>query len=297
MLRAASMALLVFGVCITAYSTLRYRALFRYNRQETYRALAGTPWVETLSLFFLYLFTFGFVAALGQVILKDVDSVYVVVLVFLCLGALFIFFSVNAQVAMAVKLRLKTMELMRTVVNAIDMKDAYTKGHSEHVQKLVALLYDHLDEAVRARIDKHRLLDAALLHDCGKISVRDGVLNKPGHLTVEEWADMKSHPLTGKKMLDDTCFSDISDWVLYHHERMDGKGYFGLEGDDIPLESRMISIADSYSALTTNRIYRPRLSHDEALEIMSAAAGSQFDPFLMGCFLKINRRSLERVLP
>ena len=254
-------------------------------------------WDERFSLALLYLFIFGFIAGVSYTLLREMAyiSLFISGAFFLC--ALFALFAVNAQIRLAVRLRLKTLELMRTVVNAIDMKDAYTKGHSEHVQKLVAQLYEHLDETVKAGIDKPRLLDAALLHDCGKISVRDGVLNKPGRLTIEEWADMKSHPLTGKKMLDDTCFSDISDWVLYHHERMDGKGYFGLEGEDIPLESRMISIVDTYSALTTNRIYRPRLSHEEAVEIMDAASGTQFDASLMQCFLKINKRTLGNIRP
>ena len=297
MLQAVILTLLLLGGSITVCATARYHILLQYNRGESRSTIISIPWAEKVSLFLLYLFIFGFIAGISYALLFEVGFVSLSVSVALFLCSLFILFAVNAQIRLAVRLRLKTMELMRTVVNAIDMKDAYTKGHSEHVQKLVSLLYEHLDDEEKTGIDRFRLLDAALLHDCGKISVRDGVLNKPGRLTIEEWADMKSHPLTGKKMLDDTCFSDISDWVLYHHERMDGKGYFGLEGDEIPLESRMISIADTYSALTTNRIYRPQLSHEEAIEIMTAASGTQFDSNLLQCFLRISRRSLDVIRP
>ena len=297
MLQAATLILLLFGGCITGCTIVRYHLLLRYNRRETHKTLAAGPGVEKFSLTLLYFLLLGFITAFTHTLFWNVTPVCSLVASTFFLCSLFIFFAVNTQMNMAVKLRLKTMELMRTVVNAIDMKDAYTKGHSEHVQKLVALLYGQLDDALKAGINKPRLLDAALLHDCGKIGVRDGVLNKPGRLTRGEWADMKSHPLTGKKMLDDTCFSDISDWVLYHHERIDGKGYFGLEGDEIPIESRMISIADTYSALTTNRIYRPRLSHEETIGIMRAATGSQFDASLMEFFLKIHQQALDRIHP
>jgi len=297
MLQAVILAWLLLGGGITVCATVRYHILLQYSQGESHSSFGEMSWVERTSLSLLYLFILGFIGGISYALLGEVAyiSLFVSGALFLC--SLFILFAVNAQIRLAVRLRLKTMELMRTVVNAIDMKDAYTKGHSEHVQKLVALLYEHLDGTAKAGIDKSRLMDAALLHDCGKISVRDGVLNKPGRLTIEEWADMKSHPLTGKKMLDDTCFSDISDWVLYHHERMDGKGYFGLEEEDIPLESRMISIADTYSALTTNRIYRPRLSHEEAVEIMIIASDSQFDATLMQSFLKINKRILNNIRP
>lgn len=136
-----------------------------------------------------------------------------------------------------------------------------------------------------------------MLHDCGEISIKDEILNKAGPLAAEDWASIKTHPLVGQKMLDDTCFREISSWVLYHHERMDGKGYYGLPGPDIPVEARLIAIADTYSALSTNRVYRRRLSHGDAVKIMRQVAGTQLDAGLLECFLKIDPPALAELLP
>jgi HD-GYP domain-containing protein (c-di-GMP phosphodiesterase class II) len=96
-------------------------------------------------------------------------------------------------------------------------------------------------------------------------------------------------------MLDKTCFNEISDWVQYHHERVDGNGYYGLVSEDIPLESKIIAIADAYSALCNDRAYRPRLSHEEAIGLISREAGKHFDRRLTECFLRIDREALERL--
>jgi len=209
----------------------------------------------------------------------------------------FIHTSTSAQINMTVLLRAKNMEIMKTFVNAIDLKDSYTKGHSEHVYDLVNLICEHLPDTYLKRLNRAKLLDAAMLHDCGKISIKDEILNKRGRITQDDWEAIKSHAVTGKKMLDDTCFSDISDWVLYHHERIDGKGYYGLSGNEIPLESRIIAIADTYSALSTNRIYRKHYSHEQAVEIMALSTGSQLDIELMGCFMRIPLKEFEKVRP
>lgn len=224
------------------------------------------------------------------------EPIFTFVVVIFFFGSFFIFSAVKSQIAMAARLRGKTLEVMRTFVNAIDMKDSYTKGHSEHIYKIVGLLHDKLPEELRQRINKPKLQDAAMLHDCGKISVKDEILNKVGPLTPEDWASIKTHPLVGQKMLDDTCFREISSWVLYHHERMDGKGYYGLPGADIPIEARMIAIADTYSALSTNRVYRRRLLHEDAVNIMRQAAGTQLDAELLECFLKIDPLALAKLL-
>jgi len=193
-------------------------------------------------------------------------------------------------------MRNKNDELINTFVNAVDMKDTYTRGHSEHVYAVTNLFYNALRDDYKKKISRPKLLDAARLHDCGKISIRDDVLNKPGELSAEDWEIIKTHPGNGKRILDDTYLREISDWVLYHHERVDGKGYYGLSGNDIPIESRMIAIADTYSALTTNRIYRSGIRHDRVIDIMLEASGTQLDDKLMQQFLLINPWRLEALL-
>lgn len=121
-------------------------------------------------------------------------------------------------------------------------------------------------------------------------------MNKSTTLTKEEWEVVKSHPMNGKKMLEGTCFEEIGDWVMYHHERIDGLGYHGLVGNDIPLESRIIAIADTFSAFATDRAYRERLDFETIAEIMGDNAGSQLDPELTGIFLSIPKDEVESAL-
>jgi len=125
-----------------------------------------------------------------------------------------------------------------------------------------------------------------VLHDVGKLGVADAVLQKPGPLTDEEWADMRRHPELGARILDHANLRDISGWVLAHHERVDGGGYpHGLAGDAIPLEARILAVADAYEAMTADRPYRTALGHDAAREELMAGAGTQFDPAVVDAFL------------
>lgn len=103
------------------------------------------------------------------------------------------------------------------------------------------------------------------------------------------------HPKEGKKLLEGTLFDDLGDWILYHHERMDGKGYYGLSADDIPLESRIIAVADTFSALRTYRAYRPAKSIDEAVDIIRNAAGTQLDAGIVETFLSLGKDALENL--
>lgn len=297
MIKIIGLTLAASGASIMVYTTVQYRKLLRYHRETTYKNLKNSERTEKFSLVMLYLFTALYLVEFLAALTRKPEPLYLFTITVLLLGSIFVYCAVRAQRDMTARLYDKTLEIMRTFVNAIEMKDSYTKGHSEHVSWVVSLLYDTLEDDLKQRINKPKLLDAALLHDCGKISVEDAVLNKAAKLSQKDLASLKTHPLTGKKMLDDTCFCDISDWVLYHHERMDGKGYYGLEGEDIPMEARMIAVADTYSALSTDRVYRSRTPNEMVAEIMREAAGTQLDPMLVDCFMKINPKELERVQP
>jgi HD-GYP domain-containing protein (c-di-GMP phosphodiesterase class II) len=128
-----------------------------------------------------------------------------------------------------------------------------------------------------------------LLHDIGKISVPRPILNKKGALTKEEWVLMKMHPSTGANIV---CFTSrlafIAPFIYYHQERYDGSGYpEGLRGEDIPLESRILSVADAYDAMTSDRFYRKAPGHDYAVNELRTKSGEQFDPHVVDTFLKI----------
>lgn len=186
-------------------------------------------------------------------------------------------------------------ELVESFVTRIEAKDPYTQGHSHHVKVVVETLLERLPVKMKAGLDRERLLDAALLHDVGKIMVPDEVLNKDGALSEEEWAAMRRHPESGVRLLEDTVFCDLAPWVLYHHERMDGQGYMGVKGEDIPLEARIIAVADLFSALRTYRVYRPAKSIAETIRIMDEASGPQIDPEVSKHFLSIAPELLEKL--
>jgi putative nucleotidyltransferase with HDIG domain len=179
----------------------------------------------------------------------------------------------------------KNAEMLRLMVEALDANDAYTKGHSERVAKLSG----RLGEAVGYE-DMDQLISAALLHDIGKITVPETILNKPDRLTAEEFEIIKAHTVVGKRILSQSsAFNDIDDLVLYHHERVDGAGYpEGLDDSEIPSGAKIIAICDVYDALTTARPYRGAMSHEAALDIIREAKGKQFSAAYVDAFLLLD---------
>lgn len=168
----------------------------------------------------------------------------------------------------------------------VDTKDIYTRGHSDRVAYYAVRL---AREMGRDEDFCERLRVAGLFHDIGKIGVPDEILFKDGRLTDEEYAKIKEHSANGARILSSLSrFQPIVPIVRAHHERMDGKGYpDGLRGEQIPLEARMIAVADSYDAMTSNRRYRSSLGQDRAVGELIAGKGSQFDATLVEVFLRV----------
>ncbi len=178
-----------------------------------------------------------------------------------------------------------TFSVLEGLVNAVDTKDHYTRLHSEQVAHHAL----RLAEAVGLTSDQKRMLRVAgLLHDVGKIGIPDHILRKPGPLNQEEREIICQHPLLGEMIIREVPhLVDIMDMVRHHHERYDGDGYpEGLHGDQIPLLSRIIAVADSYSAMTLDRPYRSALSKEEAISELRKCAGTQFDPEVVSAFLR-----------
>jgi HD-GYP domain-containing protein (c-di-GMP phosphodiesterase class II) len=288
-LKTISFLFIGTGGVLMIMAVNEYQKLLGYYRQESYRILRPG---YRINLVLLYLFVGGFAIALVDSILRNPDVLYTILAVIFQLGALYVLFTVKTQSQAALMLREKAMEVTRAFVDAIDLKDFCTRAHSRHVYDIVRLFYDQLKEFEHV-LNKGKLLDAALLHDIGKINIPADIFRKQEKLTSEEWSLIKTHPAVGKEMLDQTYFGEISSWVMYHHERVDGNGYYGRMSEEIPLESKIIAIADAYSALCNDRSYRSRLSHDEAVAIISKEAGKQFDPVLVERFLQIDRKALE----
>jgi putative nucleotidyltransferase with HDIG domain len=180
--------------------------------------------------------------------------------------------------------------LIRALAGTIDAKDRYTYGHSEMVARYAGLIGAHMGFEGPALL---ALETSAYLHDIGKIGVRDAVLTKPGQLTWTERRLIETHPVVGAQILEKIVFPwPVLEAVRHHHERWDGRGYpDGIAGDDIPLNARILSVADSFDAMTSNRPYRLGRTLDDAIEELTSCSGSQFDPHIVALFLGITDKA------
>jgi putative nucleotidyltransferase with HDIG domain len=181
------------------------------------------------------------------------------------------------------------IDTLSALTSAIDAKDSYTRGHSERVTDLSMKLALELG-LERSEIDKIKL--GGLLHDIGKIGIPEGILNKPGRLNAQEFEVIKSHPELGVRILGKVEFlAGIVSIIKHHHERFDGKGYpDGLSGLDIPLLGRIVSVVDTFDAMTTDRPYRKALTEEEALKEIAHCSGTQFDPDIAEVFIRMIRQ-------
>ena len=182
---------------------------------------------------------------------------------------------------------------VRALTASIDAKDPYTRGHSERVADLAASLARAMglssDEVERIRI-------AGLVHDIGKIGMPEHILRKPGKLTDEEFGVMKKHPEIGHHiLLDIPQLAYVLPGVLHHHERYDGRGYpHGLAGEDIPMSARIIALADSFDAMSSNRTYRSALGRTKVLSEVRNCGGTQFDPRMAEIFVGMDFAGYDR---
>ena len=189
-------------------------------------------------------------------------------------------------------IKVSYLRTLQALVAAIEIKDRYSKGHSSSVAFYAALIAKEL------RLSKAEIQDliiAGILHDIGKIGSSDDILKKEDRLSKEEFEEMKVHPPNAVKILKPIGLSEkILESIMHHHERWDGSGYpKGLSGENIPLYSRIISIADAVDAMTTPRPYQKKVTLSEAKEEIRRCKGSQFDPDLVEIFLQLDEKILS----
>jgi HD-GYP domain-containing protein (c-di-GMP phosphodiesterase class II)/HAMP domain-containing protein len=172
------------------------------------------------------------------------------------------------------------------LANSLDAKDAYTRGHSERV----AWYSVEIGKAMKLAPEEIKNLHiGALLHDIGKIGISENIINKPSRLTDEEFEVIKTHPVRGANIIEPAKFLEKKlPLIKYHHERFDGKGYpEGLKGEEIPLEARIVCVADSYDAMTSTRAYREPMGREAAIKELIKFSGSQFDSRMVNAFLEV----------
>jgi HD-GYP domain-containing protein (c-di-GMP phosphodiesterase class II) len=189
------------------------------------------------------------------------------------------------------------LDVMKAIAAIIDAKDGYTHRHSERVAAFAVRLAQQLGLSA----DERSVVElSGLLHDVGKIGVPDAILNKPGKLTDEEFAEMRRHPGHGAAILaniESAKVTELLPGVKYHHERWDGTGYpEGLRGEEIPLIGRILSVADFLDALTSERAYRKGLSIDDVVQMIREQAGRAFDPRVVEAAVSLHGRG-ELALP
>lgn len=176
--------------------------------------------------------------------------------------------------------------IVQSLLAALAERDYITEGHARRLEELCRAV------GVKIELTSHQLADLALLaqvHDLGKVGIPDNILFKPGPLTDEEWEVMRGHPEKGFRIASASPdLSGIAELILKHHERWDGKGYpLGIEGSDIPVECRILSIVDAFDAMTTQRPYNRIKTSQEAIKEINDHSGTQFDPRLASIFLTV----------
>jgi putative nucleotidyltransferase with HDIG domain len=185
------------------------------------------------------------------------------------------------------------LQTITLLANVIEARDAYTSGHVERVQELAL----ELGRALNWSISDLTILEyGALLHDIGKITIPETILNKPTRLTPEEFEIMMRHTIDGAVIIEGVShLREARNYILYHHEKWDGTGYpRGLQGLNIPREGRLLAIVDVYDALISERPYHFGLSHADVLSFLRQRAGSHFDPEMVELFCQLQEEKLRR---
>ena len=181
-----------------------------------------------------------------------------------------------------------SLQTIKTLSVTVETKNVYTNGHSQRVADYSALIAGALgwdDKRI------NNLRNAAYMHDVGMIGIPDSIVNKPTRLTEEEYAIIQRHTLIGVDILKDiTLIEHVAEVAHYHHERYDGTGYpEGLSGEEIPIEARIVAVADSYDAMNSKRIYRNALEKEKIIEELESCSGTQFDPVIAELFVRLIR--------
>ena len=284
--------LIIIGALLMVWNILRF---FRFIKTTQDVLSSGSERDKRWMLFALILLIFFLCGYLFVGFLSRPDLMMALILFF---GSVFVAIVLTLLSHLMETAKTRSIDIAEVLVGVIDARDPNLNGHSRCVQNVTMLFYRYLPANLRNEINPVSLEYAALMHDVGKLGVPEAILNKPAKLDEEEWKIMRRHPRIGVDILKPLrTFSNISDWIEYHHERIDGNGYYKVPGEEIPLPARIIAIADTYSAIVMRRSYKAPKTHEDAIEIMKDVAGSQLDKGLMDIFVTIPKEELVKCIP
>ena len=285
-------ALIILGSILMVANIVRYFLFLKNTRDVLSTGSRRDRIWKTIAAILLVFFLLGY---LFCAFLGDPDLVMALILFG---GSVFVAIVLTLMFNLLDTAKSRSIDIAEVLVGVIDARDPNLNGHSRHVQRLTMLFYEYLPASIKRSINPVSLEYAALMHDVGKLGVPEAILNKPAQLNADEWAVMRRHPKVGVKILEPLkTFANIKDWILYHHERIDGHGYYSQPGNQIPLAARIISIADTYSAITMRRSYKAPKTHEDAILIIKDVAGTQLDAELVKYFLTIPREKLVECIP
>ncbi|WFD08657.1 HD-GYP domain-containing protein [Tepidibacter hydrothermalis] len=289
--------IILFSSVIMLINIIQYRKVLKHSLFFNNKTIKISLLIK-FNLMMMIIFFVGYIVVAGFVINHIYIKNLLIAVIFLG-GSVFVFSVIIVQIRLSeIGHKIYSFDTVKALVNTIEARDPYTRGHSQHVANLCICIYEHLPKLYSMKINKDMLKYAGYLHDIGKIGIPEHILQKKGKLTYEEYETMKTHPIMGKNIIKaNVLFAKISDWVYYHHEHIDGNGYFGIKGNDIPIESKIIGIADCFSALVTDRVYRKGKTYEEAIKIMNDVSGTQLDSEILDTFMNIDITKIEQCKP
>ena len=284
--------IIILGTIVMVQNILWYISFLR-NSRDIFSS--GTKQEKISHITGLILLIFFFLGYTFIWIFSDPDMMVALILFF---GSVFVTIMLYITFTLLDSVKKRSLDIAEVLIGVIDARDPNLNGHSVHVQNLTMLIYRYLPRQLKNKINPISLEYASLMHDIGKLGVPEAILNKPSKLNDEEWEKMREHPMIGVNILKPLrAFEEIDDWIFSHHERMDGNGYYKVEGKDIPLAARIISIADTYSAITMRRSYKDPRTHEDAISIIKDVAGTQLDKELVEIFISIPKEEVIACIP
>lgn len=284
--------MILAGSALMVVNIIRFIRFIRSTRDVLSSGVTIDRIWEYISLVLLLFFLFGYLFVLAS---GDPDLMISGILFG---GSIFVSIVLTLMFRLVRTVKVNCLNVAETLISVVDARDPNLKGHSRYVRNVTMVLFDYLPAEKKLGINRLSLEFAALMHDVGKLGIPEEILNKPAPLTDEEWSIMRSHPRLGAEILKPLdSFREILPWIEYHHESLDGRGYYKVPTGDIPYPAKIIAVTDTYCAITMRRSYKPPRSHEEAVRIMQEVRGTQLDAGLVDIFCKIPKDRLRACVP